>query len=107
MSLGQVSESSLSQVSERIIPPPLPPWTSPNIFNQSQKLLYFHEKVLKNVCSKIPRIHPPPWFNVVPNLEKLRQAVMARNDQANLQPTLNKWAGRSSLTIFVTNCLQN
>ena len=27
-----------------------------------------------------------------------------RNDQENLQPTLNKRAGGSSLTIFVTDC---
>ena len=47
-----------------------------------------------------------PWFNVVSSLEKLCQAVVARNDQANLQPTLNKGAGGQSLTIFVTDCLQ-
>ena len=32
---------------------------------------------------------------------------MVKNDQANLQPTLNKEAGGASLTIFVTDCLQN
>ena len=34
------------------------------------------------------------------SLEKLRQAVVARNDQVNLQPTLNKEAGGASLTIL-------
>ena len=54
--------------------------------------LYFHEKVLKkcSTCSKIPRISPSPWFNVVPSLEKLRQAVVTRNEKAKWQPTLNK-----------------
>ena len=48
-----------------------------------------------------------PWFNAVPSLEELCQAVVARNDQVNLQPTLNKGAAGASLTIFVTDCLQN
>ena len=47
---------------------------------------------------------PSPWFNIVPSLEKLCQAVEEKNDQANLQPTLNKGAGGASLTIFVTDC---
>ena len=47
---------------------------------------------------------PSPWFNVVPSLEKLCWAVVARNDQANLQRTLNKEAGSASLTIFVADC---
>ena len=48
-----------------------------------------------------------PWFNVVPRLEKLCQAVVAKNNQEKLQPTLNKGAGGTSLTIFVTACRQN
>ena len=40
------------------------------------------------------------WFNVVPGLEKLCQAVGARNDQANLKPTLNKRIGEAGLTII-------
>ena len=28
--------------------------------------------------------------------------MLAINEQASLQPTLNKWAGSASLTIFVT-----
>ena len=44
---------------------------------------------------------PSPWFNVVPRLEKLCQAVVARNNQEKLQPTLNKEAGGASLTVFV------
>ena len=44
-------------------------------------------------CSKIPRISLPSWFNVVRSLEKLFQSVGARNEQANLQPTMNKWEG--------------
>ena len=56
------------------------------------------------------------WFNVVPGLEKLCQAVLeklcqavleklcqavvARNDQANLKPTLNKGIGEAGLTII-------
>ena len=47
---------------------------------------------------------PSSWFNVVPSLEKLCQAVVARNDKANLQPTLNKGTEGASLTIFVTDC---
>ena len=43
------------------------------------------------------------WLNVVPSLEKLYQAVAARNEQVNLQPTLNKCAGGASPTIFVTD----
>ena len=47
---------------------------------------------------------PSPWINVVSILEKLSQAVVAGNDQANLQPTLKKGIGDASLTIFVTDC---
>ena len=50
---------------------------------------------------------PSLWFNVVQSLENLYQAVVARNDLANLQSTLNKGAGGTSLTIFVADCLQN
>ena len=78
-------------------------------YNQSQKLLrftIFSGKSPKKMLDllKDPRITPPLWFNVVPSLEKLCQVVVARNDQANLQPTLNKGAGGASLTIFVTDC---
>ena len=45
-----------------------------------------------------------PWLNVVGSLKKLCQAVVVKNDQENLQPTLNKRAGGASLTIFVTGC---
>ena len=71
--------------------------------------LYFHGKVLKKclTCSRIPRISPTPWFNVVASLEKLCQAVVARNKQGNLQPTLSKRTGGASLPIFVTDCFQN
>ena len=41
----------------------------------------------------------------VPSLEKLCQEVVARNEQHNLQPTLNNDAGGASLTIFVADCL--
>ena len=34
----------------------------------------------------------------------LFQAVVARNDQGNMQPTLNKESGGASLTIFVIDC---
>ena len=50
----------------------------------------------------MPIILPRPWFNVVPSLEKLQQAVVVRNEQANLQLTLNKGARSAGLTIFVT-----
>ena len=50
---------------------------------------------------------PSPWLNVVPRLKKLGRAVLARNEQANLQRTLNKTAGGTSLTIFITDCFQN
>ena len=41
------------------------------------------------------------------SLEKLYQAVVVRNDQPNLQPTLNKGPWGAGLTIFVTDCLEN
>ena len=59
------------------------------------------------VLLKYTQNSPSPWFNAVPSLEELCQAVVARNDQANLQPALNKEAGGTNLTIFVTDCLQN
>ena len=43
-------------------------------------------------------------MNVVQSLEKLCQEVVARNEQVNLQSTLNKEASGTSLTIFVTHC---
>ena len=43
---------------------------------------------------------PSGWFSVVPSLEKLTQVVVASNDQANLQPTLNKEAGGATITIL-------
>ena len=54
--------------------------------------------MLKNIQNSI--------FNVVPILEQLCQAVVAKNEQENLQPTLNEGAGDAILTIFVTDCLQ-
>ena len=36
---------------------------------------------------------PSPWLNVVPRLKNLGRAVLARNEQANLQRTLNKTQG--------------
>ena len=50
---------------------------------------------------------PSTWFNVVPSLEELCQVVVARNEQANFQATLNKGTEDARLTIFVTDCLQN
>ena len=50
------------------------------------------------VLLKYTHNSPSPWFNAVPSLEELCQAVMARYDQANLQPTLNKGARGASLT---------
>ena len=41
---------------------------------------------------------------LVQSLEKLCQAVVVRNDQTNLQPTLKNVAWGASLTIFVTDC---
>ena len=49
---------------------------------------------------------PSPRFNDVISLEKLCQTVMARNDHANLQPTLNKGVRGASLTIFANDCSQ-
>ena len=71
--------------------------------------LYFHKIVLKKcyTCLKDTPNSPPLWFNVVPSPEKLCQAVVVINDQANLQPKLNKGAGDASVTIFVTDCLEN
>ena len=39
--------------------------------------------------------------------KKLFKTVQARNEQANLQPTLNKEGDVASLTIYITDCLQN
>ena len=77
--------------------------------NQSQKLLrpiIFSRKNPKKVLNllKDTQNSPSPWFNIVPSLEKLCQAVEEKNDQADLQPTLNKGIGGASLTIFVTDC---
>ena len=58
----------------------------------------------KDICLKLPRIPPSPRLNVVPSLKKPCQAAKTRNEQANLQPTLNKGGGGASLTIFVTDC---
>ena len=38
------------------------------------------------------------------SLKRLCQAVLAMNDQVNLQTTLKKGAGGASLTNFVTDC---
>ena len=48
-----------------------------------------------------------PLTKCLPILKKLFKTVQARNEQANLQPTLNKEGDVASLTIFVTDCLQN
>ena len=52
----------------------------------------------------MPKIFSSFWLSVVPSLKKLYQTVLARNGQANQQPTLSKGAGGVSLTIFVTDC---
>ena len=39
--------------------------------------------------------------------ERPSKAMVLRSDQANLQPILNRGAEGASLTIFVTDCLQN
>ena len=44
---------------------------------------------------------------LVPSLEKLCQAGVARNEQTNLQSILNKRARGTRLAIFVTDCLWN
>ena len=76
--------------------------------NQPQKLLrltiFLWKSPQKMFDSDFPGISSSSWFNVVPSLEKLCQAVVARNEQANLEPTLNNGAGGASLTIFVTDC---
>ena len=74
--------------------------------NLSQKLLrliIFSWESPKKVLDllKDTQNSPFPWFNVVPSLEKLCQAMVGRNDQTNLQPTLNNGAGGASFTIFV------
>ena len=51
---------------------------------------------LLNVTQSSPSL----WFYIVPSLEKICQAVVARNDQANLQPTLDKVDEGASLTIL-------
>ena len=40
----------------------------------------------------------------MPSLKKHCQAAKTTSEQANLQPTLNKGGGGTSLTIFVTDC---
>ena len=83
------------------------PYTQIDQFCDNQDIfdpLYFHEKVLRNVRIAQRYLESPPWFNTVPSLEKLCQAVVARNEQGNVQPTLNKGAEGASLTVFVTEC---
>ena len=69
---------------------------------------YHFQYNLKQVSIPVPKNAPPKSpndkFNVVPSLEKLCLAVVARNDHANLRPILNKGAGGASLNIFVTYC---
>ena len=73
------------------------------------RLTIFSWKSPKKVLDllKDTQTSPSPWFNVVPRLEKLCHAVVVRNDQANLQSTLKKEAGGASLTIFVTDSIQD
>ena len=56
------------------------------------------EKMLELL--KYTQISPSPSFNLLPSLEKVCQAVVARNDQENLQPILNG----ATLTIRVSDC---
>ena len=66
-------------------------------------LLYFHEKIQKSVrfAQRCPEF-PTPWFNVAPSWAKLCQAVVAKNDQANLQQTLKKGQGvQASLVLWL------
>ena len=48
-----------------------------------------------------------PLTKCLPIPKKFFKTVQARNEQANLQPTLNKEGDVGSLTIFVSDCLQN
>ena len=62
------------------------------IFIKKSPQIYF-------TCLKIPKT-PPPIDSIVPiapSLKKLRQVVITMNEQANLQPTLNKGEGDTSL----------
>ena len=70
--------------------------------------LYFHKKVYKKTLDllKVTQNSPYPWLDIVPSLKKTCQAEEIRNEQTDLQPTLNKGGGGASLTIFVTDCLQ-
>ena len=49
----------------------------------------FHKNVSKKYLtfSKIPKIPSSLWLNIVPSLKNLYATVLARNKQANLQPT--------------------
>ena len=49
---------------------------------------------------------PSHWFNVVSCLEKPFQVVVVRNEELNLQATLNKGIGGATLTIFVADYVQ-
>ena len=65
------------------------------------------KKSLKIVtlAQRYPEFSLPPVQCCVKNRKAmLFQAVVARNDQANMQPTLNKESGGASLTIFVIDC---
>ena len=64
----------------------------------------------KIIFTKIPNVFDllkSCWLNFVPSLKNLRQVVPARNEQANLQPTLNKEEGVWVSQLFVTDGLQN
>ena len=70
--------------------------------------LYFHKKVHKKILEllKVTQNSPSTWLNVVPSLKKPCSHAGSEEYKwaANLQPTLNKGRGGSSLTIFFTDC---
>ena len=66
-------------------------------------LLYFHKNVPQRcfICWNILKIVPTHWIMVVSSPRKLFKAVLTRNKQTNLQPTLNK-RGRDESVIMLS-----
>ena len=81
-------------------------WYLQSVTKINDTYYIFIKNFLKNylACSEISKIPPSPWLNVVPSLKNRCPEVLARNEHANLQPTLSKGTGVASLTDFITDC---
>ena len=67
---------------------------------------FFNKNFFKNYLTylKIPKIVSSLSISDLPNMKRLGQVVLARNEQENLKPALNKGTRNSNLIIFSTDC---